>query len=60
MNTADLRTSYPLITNKHNNILWTLEKLLFFSKDLIEPSTNIDDEETEINYLRELGLLLKL
>lgn len=59
MNTADLKTAYPLLTNEHNNTMYRLEQISSNCKDIFEPSTKIDDEETEINYLRELEVFLK-
>ena len=59
MNRIQLKTAYPLLANEHNNTMYRLQEVSSNCKYIFDGSNKLDDEETEINYLRELEVFLK-
>lgn len=57
MNSTELKTAYPLITEESHD-LWKAQQYQTFSKDISKPSSKIDDDETEVAYLKEIELFM--
>jgi hypothetical protein len=52
-----LKTAYPLITEGSHD-LWKAQQYQTTSKDISKPSSKIDDDETEVAYLKEIELFM--